>query len=67
MKNRLIVVIPGKIMDRICGAHADWLERVYICPDGEPIYECDWTNEELRAHLFPICEFEEIDGQVAFY
>ena len=66
MKNRLIVVIPGKIakyMDRIYGAHADWVERVYTCPKcEEPIYECDWTNEELRAHLCSICEFEEIDG-----
>ena len=63
MENRLIVVIPGKIMNRIYGAHANCVERVYICPEcEEPIYECDWTNEELRAHLFPVCEFEEIDG-----
>lgn len=66
MENRLIIVIPGKIakyMNHIYGVHADWVERVYICPEcEEPIYECDWTNEELRAHLCPICKFEEIDG-----
>lgn len=63
MDNHLVVVIPWRIMNRIYGAHADWGEYVYICPEcEEPIYECDWTNEELRAHLFPVCEFEEIDG-----
>ena len=65
MENHLVVVIPGRIMNRIHGAHADCVERVYICPGcEEPIYECDWTNEELRARLYPICKFEEeeIDG-----
>ena len=40
-------------------------EGYFICPEcGEPVYECDWTDEELRAYLCPICQFEEeeIDG-----
>ena len=51
--------------NRIYGSPVDWNERFYICPEcEEPVYECDWTDEELRANLCPICEFkeEEIDG-----
>lgn len=55
----------AKYANRIYGSPVDWEERFYICPEcGEPVYECDWTGEELRAYLCPICEFEEeeIDG-----
>lgn len=55
----------AKYVSRIYGSHVDWEERFYICPEcEEPVYECDWADEELRAHLCPICEFEEeeIDG-----
>ena len=38
------------------GIFVDWEERFFICPEcGEPIYECDWEDEELRA--CPVCEF----------
>ena len=50
----------AKYVNRIYGSHVDWEEHFYICPEcGEPVYECDWTDEELRTHLCPICEFEE--------
>ena len=55
----------AKYVNRIYGSRVDWEERFYICPEcEEPVYECDWTGEELRQHLCPICEFEEeeIDG-----
>lgn len=46
--------------NRIYGSLVDWNERFYICPEcDEPVYECDWTDEELRTNLCPICEFEE--------
>lgn len=39
------------------GAHVDWEERFYECPEcGEPIYEDDWSERELREFLCPICE-----------
>lgn len=39
------------------GAHVDWEERFYECPEcGEPIYECDWSERELEHYLCPICE-----------
>lgn len=38
------------------GIHIDWEDRFFICPDcSEPVYECDWEDEELDA--CPICEF----------
>lgn len=42
------------------GSQVDWQERFYICPEcGEPVYDCDWTDEELREVLCPICEYNE--------
>ena len=55
----------AKYVNRIYGSHVDWEERFYICPEcGEPVYEDDWADAELRANLCPICQFEEeeIDG-----
>ena len=44
------------------GAHVDWEERFYKCPEcGEPIYECDWSERELRQYLCPICEDDDGD------
>jgi len=38
------------------GIFVDWEERFFICPEcGEPIYECDWSADEL--HACPVCEF----------
>lgn len=45
----------------ICGGHVDWDERFYICPEcEEPVYECDWDEDELRE-ICPICGFEGKD------
>lgn len=44
------------------GSQVDWDERYYICPEcGELVYECDWTDEELREALCPICGYNEDD------
>jgi hypothetical protein len=38
------------------GTHIDWEDRFFICPEcSEPIYECDWDEDELLA--CPVCEF----------
>lgn len=45
------------------GAHVDWEERFYECPEcGEPVYESDWSEKELGQFLCPICEDGE-DGE----
>ena len=44
----------------VCGAFVDWDERFYECPEcGEPIYECDWTDDELKKDLCPICGYHD--------
>lgn len=46
----------------IYGGYVDWEERFYLCPEcGEPIYECDWTRDELEHYLCPVCEFDGED------
>ena len=41
----------------IYGGFVDWEERFYNCPYcGEPIYEDDYTDEEHKEFLCPICE-----------
>ena len=38
------------------GIRVDWEEEFFICPEcGEPIYCCDWIDEEFIT--CPICEF----------
>lgn len=38
------------------GAHVDWEDRFYECPTcGEPIYENDWSERELKQYFCPIC------------
>lgn len=38
----------------------DWHERSFTCPEcGEPIFEDDWENRDLKvndAYICPICE-----------
>ncbi len=51
----------AKIVEQLFGSYVDWKEdRFYLCPDcGEPIYECDWTDEELKEMICPVCGFSE--------
>ena len=41
----------------VYGIQIDWHERFFICPEcNEPIYECDWDEEDFD--VCPICGFE---------
>ena len=49
----------AKEIEQIFGVYVDWEERFYECPEcGEPVYECDWTDEELKEEVCPICGFK---------
>ena len=46
----------AKYCEDTYGIYVDYEERFFICPEcDEPIYECDWEDEEFI--LCPICEF----------
>lgn len=46
----------------IFDCEVDWKERFYICPCcGEPVYEEDWDEDELREYYCPICEDEDLE------
>lgn len=48
------------------GAYVNWEDRFYECPEcGEPVYEDDWSERELRQYLCPICE--DCDGEEDWY
>ena len=50
-------------VENVYGGYVDWEERFYNCPEcDEPIYECDWSDEELKEHLCPVCEFNGEEG-----
>ena len=43
------------------GSQVDYEEGFFVCPEcGEPIYECDWSESELRnkdgEYICPVCE-----------
>ncbi len=43
---------------QVYGVFVDWDERFFECPEcGEPIYESDWSTDELKNGC-PVCEFE---------
>ena len=44
-------------MERDYGAHVDWDERFFECPEcGEPIYEDDWSAEDMdNGKICPVC------------
>lgn len=55
--------VNAKIVESTYGGFVDWDERFYNCPEcGEPIYECDWSNEEL-LDICPICGFTDEDEE----
>ena len=46
-----------KEVEEIYGGFVNWEEAFYICPEcGEPVYKCDWNEDELTKFLCPICE-----------
>lgn len=48
------------LIEKLYGVWVNWEERFYICPEcGEPVYECDWEEEDFRRFICPICEPEE--------
>lgn len=50
----------AKAVEELYGSFVNWEDRFYLCPEcEEPVYECDWSNEELKEFLCPICEFGE--------
>ena len=52
----------AKYLEAAYNAYVDWDERFYNCPEcGEPVYECDWTDEDFCkfGFLCPICEYTE--------
>lgn len=56
----------AKYVERVFGAYVDWEERFYECPAcGEPVYECDWTLNEL-LELCPICGFVDEEEEEDF-
>jgi predicted RNA-binding Zn-ribbon protein involved in translation (DUF1610 family) len=47
----------AKEVEEVYGGFVDWHEAFYICPEcGEPVYKCDWDEDELTKFLCPICE-----------
>lgn len=50
----------AKYVENVFGGYVDWEERFYECPEcGEPVYEYDWTEEDLKDTICPICGFSE--------
>ena len=48
----------ARYVEEVFGSYVDWEERFYECPEcGESIYECDWTEEDLKDIICPICGF----------
>ena len=49
--------INAQEVEEVYGGYVDWEERFYLCPEcDEPVYECDWTAEELKNFICPVCE-----------
>lgn len=52
--------LNAKHVANVYGSFVDWDEQFYNCPIcGEPVYECDWDDDDLSEYLCPVCEFEE--------
>ena len=51
-----------KIAQEEYGSFVNLEDGFYLCPEcGEPIYNEDWTDEELKESICPICFFDEED------
>lgn len=61
MSRKKIWEINARLVEREFGGYVDWDERFYNCPEcEEPIYECDWSEDELME-ICPVCGFREDD------
>ena len=50
--------INAHAVEDVYVGYVDRYERFYECPEcNEPIYECDWTAEDLKKELCPVCGF----------
>ena len=48
----------AKEVEEVYGGFVNWEEAFYICPEcEEPVYKCDWDEDELAEFLCPICEY----------
>lgn len=48
----------AEIAEKYYGSAVDYEERWYICPEcGDPIYESDYSQEELLNELCPVCGY----------
>ena len=52
--------LNANTVKEVYGGYVDYEERFYICPFcDEPVYEEDWTDEQLCDFMCPICEDED--------
>lgn len=52
--------INAHTVEDVYGGYVDWDgdERFYECPEcGELIFECEWTAEDSKKELCPVCGF----------
>lgn len=48
----------AKIVEEVYAGYVNWKERFYLCPEcEEPVFECDWSVQELVNSLCPVCGF----------
>ena len=57
----------AKYIEQVFGGYVDWENRFYECPEcGEPVYECDWDENDLCDAICPICGFDDEEGEEDF-
>lgn len=52
--------INADVVEKDYGSYVNREDNFYICPEcGEPVYACDWDDDELVDVICPICGFNE--------